>query len=126
MSPVPAAARKSILVVSRHAHPGSSLPRSALDTALAAAAFDQPVALLFQGEGVLQLLPGQDSRAAGVRNLRKVIDSLPLYDIETLYVDAAAAYALGLPRDVLPAGAQWLDAAGVQALLARHDHVLGF
>tara|TARA_R110002110_G_scaffold405550_1_gene624771 strand:+ start:33680 stop:34060 length:381 start_codon:yes stop_codon:yes gene_type:complete len=126
MSPVPAAARKSILVVSRHAHPGSSLPRSALDTALAAAAFDQPVALLFQGEGVLQLLPGQDSRATGVRNLRKVIDSLPLYDIETLYVDAAAASALGLPRDVLPAGAQWLDAAGVQALLARHDHVLGF
>ena len=41
-------------------------------------------------------------------------------------MDAAAASALGLPRDVLPAGAQWLDAAGVQALLARHDHVLGF
>lgn len=126
MTPPSAAARKSILVVSRHAHPGSSLPRSALDTVLAAAAFDQPVALLFQGEGVLQLLPGQDSRAAGVRNLRKVIDSLPLYDIETLYVDAAAASAFGLQRDALPAGARWLDAAGIRALLARHDHVLGF
>lgn len=126
MTPASAAARNSILVVSRHAHPGSSLPRSALDTALAAAAFDQPVALLFQGEGVLQLLPGQDSRAAGVRNLRKVIDSLPLYDIETLYVDAAAASAFGLQRDTLPAGALWLDAAGVRALLARYDHVLGF
>lgn len=126
MSPLPAATRKSILVVSRHAHPSSSLPRSALDTALAAAAFDQPVSLLFHGEGVLQLLSGQDSRAAGVRNLRKVIDSLPLYDIETLYVDAAAAIAFGLEQESLPVGAQWVDGAAIQALLARHDHVLGF
>jgi len=126
MTAVPAAQRKSILVVSRHAHPGSSLPRAALDTALAAAAFDQPVSLLFQGEAVLQLLPAQDSRATGVRNLRKVIDSLPLYDIDTLYVDATAAAAFGLQQDTLPAGAQWLDASAMQALLARHDHVLGF
>lgn len=126
MNTVSAALRKSILVVSRHAHPGSSLPRSALDTALAAAAFDQPVALLFQGEGVLQLLPAQDSGAAGVRNLRKVLDSLPLYEIETVYVDGTAAAAFGLDRDSLPAGSEWLDAAGMRALLARHDHVLGF
>ena len=126
MNTVAGAARKSILVVSRHAHPGSSLPRSALDTALAAAAFDQPVALLFQGEGVLQLLPAQDSSAAGVRNLRKVLDSLPLYEIETVYVDGAAAAVFGLKRDTLPTGAEWLDAAGMRALLVRHDHVLGF
>ncbi len=126
MTPVPAPLRKSILVVSRHAHPGSSLPRSALDTALAAAAFDQPVTLLFQGEGVLQLLAAQDSRATGVRNLRKVIDSLPLYDIETLYVDAAAASVFGLDADALPADAQLLDATGMRSLVDRHDHVLGF
>ncbi len=126
MNPVAEHSRKSILVVSRHAHPGSSLPRSALDTALAAAAFDQPVTLLFQGEGVLQLLPAQDARAAGVRNLRKVIDSLPLYDIETVYVDAAAATAFGVAPDTLPASTQWLDPAGIRALLISHDHVLGF
>ncbi|MEQ9465375.1 MAG: sulfurtransferase complex subunit TusC [Haliea sp.] len=126
MSPVAEHSRKSILVVSRHAHPGSSLPRSALDTALAAAAFDQPVTLLFQGEGVLQLLPAQDSRAAGVRNLRKVIDSLPLYDIEAVYVDSAAASAFGIAPDTLPASARWLDAAGIRELMASHDHVLGF
>ena len=126
MNPVGEHTRRSILVVSRHAHPGSSLPRSALDTALAAAAFDQPVTLLFQGEGVLQLLPAQDSRAAGVRKLRKVIESLPLYDIETVYVDAIAAAAFGIARDSLPASARWLDTAGVRELLASHDHVLGF
>jgi tRNA 2-thiouridine synthesizing protein C len=121
-----AAGRKSILVVNRHAHPGSSLPRSALDTALAAAAFDQPVALLFLGEGVLQLLPAQDSRPAGVRNLRKVLDSLPLYEIETVYVDAAAAATFGLEGEALPPQAECLDAAGIRELLVRHDHVLGF
>ncbi|MDP4916715.1 MAG: DsrE family protein, partial [Haliea sp.] len=77
-----AAARKSVLVVTRHAQPARSLARAALDTALATAAFEQPVNLLFLGAGVLQLIPHQDSSAVGVRNLRKVIDSMPLYDVE--------------------------------------------
>ncbi len=117
---------QSVLVISRHAHQGSSLARAALDTALSCAAFEQPVALLFQGEGVLQLLPEQDCSALGVRNLRKVIDSLPLYDIDCIYVDAVAATEFALATDQLPANARLLDGPALQRLLAQHDHVLAF
>lgn len=118
--------RSSLLVISRHAHQGSSLARAALDTALSCAAFEQPVTLLFQGEGVLQLLSGQDSSALGLRNLRKVLDSLPLYDIDTIYVDASAAAEFALETDRLPANAQLLDQRAQQQLLEQHDHVLAF
>ncbi|MDX1735029.1 MAG: sulfurtransferase complex subunit TusC, partial [Halioglobus sp.] len=88
-------ARRTLLVI-RHSPYGGSLARSAVDTALAAAAFDQPVTLLFMGDGVLQLLPGQDSKAAGMKNIGRQLASLPLYDIDKVYLDsdAAARYRL--------------------------------
>ena len=45
------AARKRALVIIRHSPYGSSLGRAALDTALAMAAFEQPVDILFMGDG---------------------------------------------------------------------------
>ena len=121
-----AAARKSVLVVTRHAQPARSLARAALDTALATAAFEQPVNLLFLGAGVLQLIPHQDSSAVGVRNLRKVIDSMPLYDVEHCYIDTDAAQRHGLTTADLPSGAILVDVAAQRALFDAHHHILGF
>ena len=64
---------KQLLVVVRHSPYGSSLARASLDVALAAAAFEQPVKLLFMGDGVLQLLPGQDSQAIGQKNIGRLL-----------------------------------------------------
>lgn len=117
--------RPATLVISRRP-PGHSLARSALDTTLALATFDMPVTLLLQGDGVLQLLPEQDGSALGVRSLGKLLDSLPLYDVEQIHVDAAAAARHGLRGADLPAYARMVDAAGQRDLLAAHAHVLGF
>lgn len=115
-----------LLLVSRHAPYGNSLARSALDTALAAGAFDMAPALLFMGEGVLQLLPGQDPSATGTRNHGKVLDSLPLYDIDRLYVDGTALAAYGLADMPLPDAAVVVDPAAIRKLLQTADHLLGF
>lgn len=116
----------SVLLVTRHAPYGASLARSALDAALAAAAFDRPPTLLFLGDGVLQLLPSQDTSGIGTRSHRKVLDSLPLYDIDTLYVDSQAMAEHGLAAADLPAGVHPVDDAAIRELLASHDHILGF
>ena len=76
---------KRMLVVIRQPPYGSSLGRSGLDTALATAAFDQPVDLLFLGDGVLNLQPGQDSAVLGLK----------------LGCDVAVALAEPLTGDVL-------------------------
>ncbi|MBN7797744.1 sulfurtransferase complex subunit TusC [Parahaliea mediterranea] len=116
----------SVLLVTRHAPYGASLARSALDAALAAAAFDRPPTLLFLGDGVLQLLPGQDASGIGTRSHRRVLDSLPLYGIDTLYVDSQALAGHDLTAADLPPGARPVDDAAIRALLAGHDHILGF
>jgi len=117
---------KRLLVVVRHSPYSSSLARASLDVALAAAAFDQPVSLLFVGDGVLQLQSGQDCDALGVKNLGRLLASLPLYDIEQVFVDAEAAqhYRLDLAAAPLPTRA--LDRDAMAELIRTHDHLLGF
>jgi tRNA 2-thiouridine synthesizing protein C len=117
---------RKLLVVVRQPPYHSSLARAALDTALAAAVFDRPVSLLFMGDGVLQLLPCQSSEAIGVRNVGRLLASLPLYEIDSVYADAesAARYGVDLVDTVVPA--QALDPSAIRVLLADCDHLLGF
>ena len=104
----------------------SSLSRAALDTALAAATFEQPVSLLFMGDGVLQLLPDQGSEVIGVRNIGRLLASLPLYDIESVYVDEEAAERYGLDLADTPLPARALDDTAMRELMLGCDHLLGF
>jgi tRNA 2-thiouridine synthesizing protein C len=118
------AERKTLLVLVRQPPYGSSLARAAVDAALAAAAFDQPVSLLFLDQGVLQLLPDQDTQALGVKNLGKMLSSLPLYDIDRVYVDGVALQRFGLDSGQLAVSAEVLDNQQLQALISAHDHLV--
>ena len=117
---------KSQLIVIRRTPYGNSLARASLDAALAAAVFDQAVDLLFLGEGVLQLLPAQDSTAVGARNVAKLLDSLPLYDIETVYVDATALARFAISSKDLQREVTLLNETEIHQLMSQHDHVMGF
>lgn len=118
--------RKSMLLVIRHSPYGSSLAKAALDAALAAAAFEQEVDLLFMGDGVLQLLPEQDSSGLGRKNIGRQWASLPLYDINIVNVDAEAAARYNIELDKLAVESRPLDAKGMHQLMDRFDHLLGF
>ena len=121
-----AAAPKRLLLLIRHSPYGSSLARASLDVALAAAAFDQPVTLLFAGDGVLQLLPEQDTHARGVKNIGCLLASLPLYGIEQVYVDAQAVAHYQFALDTAPLKAVPLDSGQISEMFRNHDQLLGF
>jgi tRNA 2-thiouridine synthesizing protein C len=123
---VSAVGRKSLLIVVRRSPYGSSLARASLDVALAAAAFEQPLNLLFMGDGVLQLMAEQDSQAIGVKNIGRLLASLPLYDIERVYVDGEAAAHYDIDLANAPVAAQALDGPGMRQLMVGCDHLLGF
>lgn len=76
------------LFILRQSPYSSQLAREALDMALAFAAFDQEVAILFMGDGVYQLLEQQSTLQHGVRNIGKSLDSLALFDIEKVFICA--------------------------------------
>ncbi|GGO77105.1 sulfurtransferase TusC [Marinobacterium nitratireducens] len=117
---------KTFLIISRRPPYGSSHARDALDTALTTAVFEQPVAMLFQGDGVLQLLKGQEPAAVRQKNLGATLSALPMYDIENLYACADALAQRGLTQDDLILPVQPLDRAGIAALIRNHDVVLNF
>jgi len=117
--------RQTLLVLNRSPYAGS-LARAGLDAALAYAAFDQPVSVLFAGAGVLQLAPDQAPGAIGRKSLRRLIDSMPLYDLEAVYADGEALARFGLDADALPAFVTVLAPDGQRSLQGRHDHLLAF
>ncbi len=117
---------KRIAVVCRQPPYGSSLAREALDAAMAAAAFDQQVSLIFLGDGVWQLCRRQRAEAIGQRSLEQQLATLPLYDVDRLYADADALRQRGLGSGDLSLPVEALDGDAIAALLRRQDVVLSF
>ncbi|MEM9256934.1 MAG: sulfurtransferase complex subunit TusC [Pseudomonadota bacterium] len=117
---------KHWLILIRHSPYGSSLSQAALDTTLAAAAFDRPVDVLFLGAGVLHLLPTQNGRSIRRRDLAKQWASLPLYDVKQVYADSTAATHYGVRLDESPINAEAIADEAIRLLLADSDVLLGF
>ena len=121
-----AVTKKTVLLVLRHSPYGSGLAKAALDAALASAAFDQAVDLLFIGDGVLQLQPDQDSHTLGVKNMSRQLASLPLYDINHVYVDSEAVARYNMDLSQAPVHTRQLDGPEIHQLMIHYDHLLGF
>jgi tRNA 2-thiouridine synthesizing protein C len=117
---------KSMLVIIRQTPYGTSLGRSAVELALSAVTFDQKVAVLFSGNGVLQLMPEQMSEAIEVRNVGKLINSFPLYELDQVFVDASALSEFGLNERELAIAVRCVDTQAIHDLLDQYDHILGF
>ncbi len=117
--------KKRSLIIMRHSPYGSSLARASVDLALAMGAFEQNYDLLFMGAGVLQLVTGQDSEQIGLKNIGRALSSLPLYDMEAVYVDAAALARYGLGEADLVLPVVLLDDTGLRNFLNDADHLIG-
>ena len=88
---------------------------------MAAGAFGQEVAVLFMDDG-LKYLVNDLAPAEGQSDLRKLLKSLPLYDVERLHVLAQSTpetAALSLPADVI-------SKPDFLALIESVDHVVTY
>lgn len=117
---------KQFLIICRRAPYGESYAREALDVAMAAAAFDQRIAMLFLGDGVAQLFTRQDSAALGQKSLEKQLSALPLYDVNEIYVDSEALAERGVDTNELSLPAIALDRNAIATLITRADIALNF
>lgn len=106
--------------------PAASLAKEGLDAALAAAAFEQPVQLVFLGDGVWQLQAHMALATLQVPALDKQLDALPLYDIEALYVHRPSVSARGAQPAVAGRTLNWIDDAQLQQMIAQAKQVLSF
>lgn len=88
-------------------------------------AFEQDFDLLFLGEGILQLVKDQASDAIGLKNIGRGLSSLPLVDVESVYVEADALARHGLAAQQLVLPVIPLAPAEIHALMCDCDHLLG-
>ena len=114
---------KHFLVISSSAPYGTSQAKEATELALATALFDQKVALLFQGDGVFQLLPNQNPAAVEQKNLSAMQQALPLYDVEDLFYCADSLQARGIDHERLALPANALSRSEIASLIRQQDHI---
>jgi tRNA 2-thiouridine synthesizing protein C len=119
-------ATKKFMFVNRKAPYGTVYALEALEVVLISAAFDQDVSLAFVDDGVYQLVKGQDTKAAGMKNFSPTYRALEGYDIEKLYVERESLEARGLAEAELLVDVQVLGAAEMTALMDEQDVLLSF
>jgi tRNA 2-thiouridine synthesizing protein C len=98
--------------------------REALDFALASVACSIPTALLFIGEAVLQLSEVKCD-ILGKKNISSLIAALPVYGIDTIYVDAVDVKAFNVKvvdHDGL--NISYLTSSEIANLLSSYDKVI--
>ncbi|MBD1388553.1 DsrE family protein [Neiella sp. HB171785] len=103
---------------------GSINARETLDAALAFAAYDQQVSLLFSGQGVRQLVPTPNAADAGAKNLGKLFNALPLFDIDQVYIAADEAKAMNLNPQSLIGSPELISNDRIRQLLLEATHVI--
>ena len=94
----------------------------AIDAIMATSVFGQNASVLFTGEGCLYL-DQEISPPADQADLRKLIKSLPLYDVDHLYVSSNKSVA-GTNVSDLPV--TYLDPADIASLISSASHVVTF
>jgi len=92
--------KKIAFICSRGPH-GHAAGREGLDALLATSAMTESLALFLIGDGVLQLLKGQQPTAILQRHYAPTFKILELYDIEEVYVCADSLAERGVTREDL-------------------------
>lgn len=115
--------KKQFTFISRAAPYGGNRPQLCLDMALAASVFEQQVNYLFVGDGVYQLLKGQNAEAIHTKTLGNAMATLDLYGIDNVIVQAEALVTRGLTSEDLLLPVLVLSGSDISALIARSDAV---
>jgi tRNA 2-thiouridine synthesizing protein C len=134
------AEKKKFLYINRKAPYGTIYALESLEVVLIGAAFEQDVSLAFIDDGVFQLMDGQDTAAAGMKNFSRTYKALGDYDVRKFYVERESLDERGLKvEDLMPITYEDEDEdyaekpsivlvsrAEMAAIIAQQDVVLSF
>lgn len=100
--------------------------KDALDIALIFGSFEQPTSLFFQGDGVWQLIKGQDGAIISIKDYLKTFAAFEFYDLENIYVCQESLIERGLTADFHIEQVEVLARNEFADKLATHHTVLRF
>ena len=92
---------KKLMYVNRRAPYGTIYAWESLEVVLIGAAFDQDVSLAFMDDGVYQLIKGQNTEAAGMKNFSATYGALGDFEVTKVYVEKESMEERGLTLEDL-------------------------
>lgn len=113
-----------ITIIQRQSPFNHSSGREALDLALALAAVEHQLTIIFTGDAVYQLLDYNPATEFALKRYQQSFKLFGLYDIEHLYVCQASLQQRQLDSNQLSVAAKPVDASQMQQLLASQHQVL--
>ncbi|MEO8848969.1 MAG: sulfurtransferase complex subunit TusC [Casimicrobiaceae bacterium] len=117
---------KKFLYVNRKAPYGTIYALESLEVVLIGAAFDQNVSVAFLGDGVYQLVKGEDTKGVEMKNFSPTYGALDDYDVNQLYVEQEAMQARGLVEADLVVPVEMVSAERMAEIMESQDVILSF
>lgn len=118
---------KRVAFVFSTAPHGSASGREGLDALLATSALTEEIGVFFIGDGVFQILPGQQPDIILARDYIATFRLLALYDIEQCWLCAASLRERGLAEDTrFVVAATPLEPDALRRELGHYDVILRF
>lgn len=117
---------KKLAIVNSKAPYSNLAGKDALDIALVFGSFEQPISLFFQGDGVWQLVDGQDGSIISVKDYLKTFSAFEFYDIEDIYICQTSLTERNLPATFHIDDVQILSPQDFAQVLTLHHHILRF
>ena len=102
-----------------------TLDLEAAELALALAAFDIPVKIVFRNQGLYWLL-NQEPRKQGGKSAAKVLNSFALYDIEEMYVSDNEIIEFGFNINNLPSFVKVKSSSELTQVIQNSAHYFTF
>jgi tRNA 2-thiouridine synthesizing protein C len=115
--------KKSVTFISRHAPYGVNNARLTLDMALASAVFGQNVSYVFMQDGIYQLLKNQHADGIHSKTLGKALETLSLYGIDEVCVDAESLAERNIQSSELIKDVQLVSRVEIAKLIDEADAV---
>jgi tRNA 2-thiouridine synthesizing protein C len=115
---------KRILFIASRSPYADERAQELLDMLLVCSTFGADVSVLFDGDGLWQLLPDQASDQIGRRSIAAQLSSLPLFDVDRIYADAKQLAQLPLPATELCLPCQPLSSLELTMLITQHEHIV--
>ena len=112
----------------RTAPHGNAISREGLDALLAATAFcdEEEIGVFFIGDGVLNVLDGQNPELLLQKDFIRTFKLLDLYDIEQRFVCADSLDQYNLQREQLIISAEKIDRTSLINKLSQAEKVFTF
>ncbi|MEH6503208.1 MAG: sulfurtransferase complex subunit TusC [Cycloclasticus sp.] len=105
---------------------GNVCAQEFLDMALMAAAFDQRVVLLFEGDGVYALMKNQRPEVIDLKDVSPVLKALSIYDINDISVEKESMDARAMVAKQLVMPVNIVSRGDIKRQMASADQVFSF